>query len=754
LEQKELVPVRQNTHLIKALSRLKEIGASINGLGMAHDLPTTLHLIVEGAVRAVAIGNENEAGAAASAVIWVYDEGRGDFDAHSRVSAGEPEGASFDDFPRPDGLGRQAIRQRRRILSYQTGVPDIHPLKQKAGARALVCYPLMTNDEVVGVLYVYRCDNRHFDEVELLILDNFVQLAAMTIHHGRQVGGLNEALSRKVREMEKLRRASDLISSRANLPEMLKEILVMGLDMTAAQYGSFEMYDKAQNLLVTGALAGSKARVENEPPLPLNEESVVGRAACRRESQRIDDLHDPQWLEIYKPLLEGQKMRSELAVPLIGAGGRLEGVLNIESPQPNAFSKEDQQLLEALATQAVIAIQEIRLLDAMQEIVQVLLTSPLDDLLKLIVDRACALINVPTGYLWIVTGPDTLTLRHSTEDERIGQELPLKQSFTGQAIRLKKPIVIDDVRSDPDFLNPTLAQEKGWVSAIVVPLLGPGADESPVGSFSLYDTRLRDFSEWDKKVLTCLANHAAVAIRDAEQLAQLQATQQRQAIAETFAAVGDVGANLLHQLNNKFGAISVRVQGIEDKCAPALKSWPYLAENLQDIAQSTRQAMTIVRDSMAQLQPASPAFVDILPCIERALRRAEPPATVEITLGDLAQLPRVWAGERQLEMVFYNLIDNALKAISGQGKLYITGREQEHQVAVSFADTGPGIPPEKQNQIFEFTPVAEQSAAGRLGFGLWWVKIFVDRFGGRVEANSRPGQGSIFTVWLLQEEKS
>jgi signal transduction histidine kinase len=283
----------------------------------------------------------------------------------------------------------------------------------------------------------------------------------------------------------------------------------------------------------------------------------------------------------------------------------------------------------------------------------------------------------------------------------------------------------------------------------VVPLLTSDDTDNPVGSFSLYANQLRDFSDWDKRLLTCLANHAAVAIRDAGQLAQLQLTRQRQATAETFAAVGDVSANLLHQLNNKFGAISLRVQGIEDKCAEALDAWPYLAENLRGIAQSTRHAMAIVRDSMAQLHPSESQPVEIQLCLERALQRARPPSTIEVMQQEgLKNLPRVRAGEKQLEMVFYNLIHNAQKAMGGKGELRITGQQQNNGVTVAIADTGPGILPEEIEQIFEFTPATAQSNDGRLGFGLWWVKTFVDRFGGWVEVDSTPGEGSVFSVWL------
>jgi GAF domain-containing protein len=720
---------------------------------MGHDLPTTLKLIVENAVQAVAVGTDTaEAEPGASAVIWVYDEAQRAFDPNSRVSAGEPVGASTDDFPRPDGLGARAIQRRRRLLSYEERGRSIHPAKQAAGARSLACYPLIVGEEIVGLLYVYRCDERRFSEVELLLLDNFVNLAALAIRHGRQVGGMTRALARKVSELEKLGRASRLVSSRTNFDETVQEILAIGLDMTAAQYGSFELYDKKSNQLVIKALAGRPEGVASGPPLPANEQSVVGWVASRRQSLLITDLQEPPWQSIYKPLPVGRPMRSELAVPLIGTGGGLEGVLNIESPLPQAFTAEDQRLLEALATQTVIALQEIRLLDALQEIVGALLAPDLDELLRLVIDRACDLINVPVASIWTIADANTLVLRQSTAGHRRGRQLPLDRSLTGRAIRLRQPIAIDDVRVHPDFHHKELAIEQGWVSAIVVPLLIPDESGRALGSFSLYTTELRDFSDWDKKLLICLANHAAVAIQDAEQLAQLKQARERQATAETFAAVGDVAANLLHQLNNKVGAISARVQGIEDKCADVLTTSPYLVNNLREIEASARQAMNIVRESMTHLRPLERQSVNLALCLERALRRAAPNPAIKIVRAGLVELPCALAGEQQLEMVFYNLIDNALKAMDGAGELRLTGAWSGAEVCVTVADTGPGIAPEMRPHLFEFAAAKAQTQ--QLGFGLWWVKTFVDRFGGRVLVESVPGQGSAFTVWLPAEKST
>lgn len=557
------------SNLIKTLAALNEIETSINRLGMGVDLTVTLRLIVDNAVRAVAAGGD-DAGAQpnASAVIWVYDQLRQNFDLALRVSAGEPDGASLDDVPRSGGLGRRAIRRRQRLLSYEEMGVQIHPAKQAAGARSLVCCPLVVGDEVVGLLYVYRCDERHFNESELLILDNFVNLAAMAIYHSRQMGGMARALARKVNELERLRWAAQLISSRANWQDTFQEILRMGLEMTAAQYGSFRLYEKTTGLLNIVALAGRKEGMAEAAPLPVDEKSVVGSVALHKQSLLIPDLHAAPWQTIYHPLPADREMRSELAAPLIGGGGWLEGVLNIESPRPNAFTEDDRNLLEALATQAVLALQEIRLLDAMQEIAEVLLTAEEDELLKLIVDRACDLINASVGSIWTTSDTKTLVLQQSTQGYKRAKQLPLDDSFTGQAIRQQRPITIDDVRAHPAFKYRELAVEQGWVSAIVVPLVTPGDRGRALGCFSLYSDHRREFTDWDKKLLTCLANHAAIAIQNAKGVAELKQAydlSDREREVLTLLIQGQTNKEIAEKLIVSVNTVKKHVQSIFSK---------------------------------------------------------------------------------------------------------------------------------------------------------------------------------------------
>ena len=733
---------------LAALASLNRIGAAINAIGSEGQSGTeaALRLIVESAIKVVP---------GSSAVIYTYDPDRAAFNPSSRVSAGEEAPPVPLDVPRPGGLGMRAIEQRRRILSYEERDLAIHPGKLQAGARVGACFPLVVAEQVMGCLYVDLREERPFSQLELLMLDNFVNQAAMAIYHARRLSAVQRDLARREEELSRLRRAGLLISSRLGLEETLQAILQMALEVTGARYGIFRLTDRSGENLITRAIAGDELSRPLVEALPINCTSVMGWVARQRQPLCIPDLRAEPWARIYYPLDSELEMRSELAVPLIGAGGRLEGVLNLESPRVGAFSEQDSHLLQALATQAVIAIQEVRLLDALQEMAGRVLTQPCQQVLDRLAELACDLLDAAASAIWVLEG-DHLALRAASAGYSHGEMLPLHGSLVGQAVLTRRPVTAEDVRTDPRFSRPDLARAHGWVRALVVPMLSSG-DREVLGALSVYSAgaELGRFaeSEWDKKVLTCLAHYAALAVHNAARQEALRAAQEQQAVAETFAAVGDIAANLLHQLNNKVGTIPVRVQGIEDKCKSLLQADPYLAANLAEIEASARAAMETVRDNLYYLRPISLVPVDVAACARAALSAAKVPAGVSVRTLGLEALPPVLAAERSLALVFSNLVENAVDAMGASGTLVIGGAAHEGWVEVSVSDSGPGIAPELQGRIFEFSfSHASPARAGKLGFGLWWVKTLMARLGGSVAVESDGRQGTTFRLRLPRAE--
>ncbi len=728
--------------LLEVLNRLNQIGAAINRIGPRDSsVQETLHLIVESATRVVP---------GASAVIYTYDPEAGVFDLTSRVSAGEPADALPEDAPRPGGIGVRAIREHRRVLSYEEPDLDIHPAKVRSGARAMACFPLIVAGQPVGALYVYLHQERRFEELELLALENFVNQAAMAIYQARRLASVRRDLARREDELNRLHRAGLLISSRLRLEETLEAILQMALEVTDARYGIFRLVDKSGQNLVTRACAGDLGRPLVET-LPMDEHSVMGWVALHRQPACIYDLRVEPWAHIYHPLDAELAMRSELAVPLIGAGGRLEGVLNLESPVVGAFSEQDSHLLQSLATQAVIAIQEARLLDALQEIAERLPAQPCQEVLNRLVELACELLDATASAIWRLDG-DALVLQVASAGHQHGERLPLDGSLVGQAVVERRAVQADDVRTDPRFAHQRLARLQGWGQALVVPLL-TGSTREPVGAFSVYRAVSAPgrLTEWDAKVLTCLGHYAALAAQNDARQKALREAQERHAIAETFAAMGDVAANVLHHLNNKVGAISVRVQGIQDKCQAALLADPYLAMNLDEIERSASQAMEAVRESLAHLHPISLVPVNAIECVKAALGEVNLPEGIRVTLEGLDNLPAVAAAQRSLTLVFTNLLQNAAEVLHGAGEITIRGLARGDWVEIAVSDSGPGIPPESHERIFEFDYSGGiSSRPGRLGFGLWWVKTLMMRLGGSVAVESDGAHGATFRLRLPQ----
>ena len=744
--------------LAEVLSSLNRIGAAISRMGAGDRvrLEDILRLIVESAVEVVPD---------ASAVIYAYDPRGQRFDPRLRVAAGRHSLPLPGDEPRGNGMGARAVREGRRVLSYEEPDLDIHPVKRAAGARAVACFPLMAADTPLGVLYVYLYEERRFTPVELLMLENFVNQAAIAMYHARRLADVRRDLARKEEELRRLRHAGLIISSRWRLQDTLETILQMALEVTGARYGILRLVDESGENLVTRAIAGERLSRPAVESLPINATSITGWVAKYRQPLCIPDVRQSPWSRIYYPLDYDLEMRSELAVPLVGANGRLEGVVNLESPQVAAFSDEDRHLLQALASQAVIAIQEARLLDALQDLAWRVLTEPQDRVFARVVDLARSLLNAATSAIWILEG-DALVLAAAGEGHTPGERLPLEGSLTGQCIASREAVLSANVQEDPRFYRPDLARGQGWGPALIVPMLVGDARE-PVGAISVYwpQAHLRKtsppqaeedplpgsptVSDWDRKVLTILAHYAALAVHNARHREALQRAQEQRAVAEAFAALGDVAANVLHQLNNKVGTIPVRVQGIEDKCGDVLATHPYLAENLQAIEESARAALTAVRDSLGLLRPVHRAAVRVAPCVNEAVLKADLPPRVQVHVHGLEALPPVLADRRSLTLVFVNLLQNAAEAMDAAGRVTVRGRVDGDDVVITVTDTGPGIPPEVQPHVFDLNFSRRQGDRGhRLGFGLWWVKALMVRLGGTVRVESDGARGSTFVLSL------
>jgi GAF domain-containing protein len=365
-----------------------------------------------------------------------------------------------------------------------------------------------------------------------------------------------------------------LISSHTSFNDTLDSILKMALEVTDAKYGIFRLVNKTGTQLVAHSVAGENLVKPATESLPIDCHSVMGTVAIEREPLIISDLREEPWKDVYYPFDHELTMRSELAVPLIGASGRLEGVLNLESPQLNAFSKQDRYIMQILATQAVAAIQEVRLLDAIQEITALVLTESLQRVYQALVEKASDLLNVPCALLWL-REENNLVIQAASNPGLQGWRVDLADSHTGR-ITLKGAAAISwETKADlPENINGI----NQFGPCLIVPILTPGESihsSRPSGALSIFyaGDGQHDFDQvdWDKNVLTILSDYATLAIQNAAHQEAVKAAQERHTVTEAFAAIGDIASNLMHRLNNKIGSLPVRTRASKTKAEPPLK---------------------------------------------------------------------------------------------------------------------------------------------------------------------------------------
>jgi signal transduction histidine kinase len=395
----------------------------------------------------------------------------------------------------------------------------------------------------------------------------------------------------------------------------------------------------------------------------------------------------------------------------------------------------------------------------LREITTILLTQPLQPVHQNLVEKACDLLNVPFAVLWLVDN-DQLVIQASSNPKIQGFRVNISDTQTGKAVLAGNPVVSMDAWKD---IPENLAEMLNLGPCLIAPLSAPQDAinlSGFIGALSIYYSLdgLSDIeqADWDKNVLNIFAHYAVLAIQSADHQDAIRQAQERHTVSEAFAAIGDIASNLLHQLNNKIGTIPVRIEGIHDKSAGTLAADQYLSSNLSEIERSATDAIQVVRENLFLLRPIKFSAVSPKAAVETAIASHQLPSDVRILHDNLEDLPDVHACPQRLPLVFTNLLDNAVRVLQGKGEIFITGKTLEKNVEIRVRDTGPGIAHDLQEQIFEFnysTQSPDQS--GNLGFGLWWVKTLMARFGGAisVESDGRFGTTFVLELPISEDEK-
>lgn len=249
----------------------------------------------------------------------------------------------------------------------------------------------------------------------------------------------------------------------------------------------------------------------------------------------------------------------------------------------------------------------------------------------------------------------------------------------------------------------------------------------------------------DDQLLTLRSLHKLLdldlaIIEDAYQ-AEYLARQQR---AERMAAIGQVAGGIAHELRNPLNVIKTSVYYLLNARNPTPAK---TAEHLERIQKQVGMADGVITalSNFARLPLPNMQPFELRPCLEETLGTLQVPENVRVELDFDGELPPAVGDQSQLQIVFRNLIRNAIDAMPQGGSVTIRGRSTPEGVSVSVSDTGSGITEENLGRIME--PLFTTKARG-IGLGLAMARAIVEKHGGRLLVTSPAGAGATFSVLL------
>lgn len=430
---------------------------------------------------------------------------------------------------REGGLTWQVIESGKPIIIPDVqSDPRVKRYVKDMGVKALMRVPVQvwrTHDDrhdirTIGALSVNTTYERKFSERDVNLLQSLANQAAIAITNAELLELTKSDLDRQVAELNALAEIDDSITS-ASLDAVLKKILSTATQIINFDDGALHLMDASGDYLEKKAHYGTPWKPGAPDKFQIGKLGVSGWVAEKKRTARIANVHSEEWEDIY--VETNPETNSELDVPLLDKGDQLVGLISLQSSKLNAFSEGDQRLMEALARQAVIAInnqKRYNILGAINEVGKAISsTLDLNKVLPLILERGLDLVGAPTGNIMLYDkGNNNLWMVHGRGiiPGRMGRRQKIGDGIVGLAARDRKPYRIADVTEEP-WRDIYIKSIEGTKSELAVPMLYKDKDQIIlVGVLNAECPRKGDFSEDDEKLFEALADQAVIAIRNAE----------------------------------------------------------------------------------------------------------------------------------------------------------------------------------------------------------------------------------------------
>ena len=430
--------------------------------------------------------------------------------------------------------------------AYIERYPQTVAAVELGGVRTFLSVPMLKEGDLIGAFALSRQEVRPFTDKQIALVTNFAAQAVIALENARLLNDLRQRTSDLTESLEQQTATANVLrvisSSSTDIQPVLDTIVRTAGELCASEYAAlFRLRDGNYHAAAWNNAAAEWVKYYSDHTISLDRGSLVGRTALERSAIHIVDcLADPEYA-MHEPARLGRQ-RSMLGVPLLNNGIAI-GVIGLLRTVVKPFTDKQIELVTAFADQAVIAIENTRLLNelreslqeqtATSEVLQVISGSPgeLEPVFASMLEKAVRICDATFGNIYRWDGEALqLIATHNTppayaEHRRHSPFRAGQNNAVAQMIVSKKVVHVLDAAANETYATrrePTVvaAVELGKIrSSLVVPML---KEEELIGAFIVSRQEVRPFTEKQIALVTNFAAQAVIAIENARLLNELR----------------------------------------------------------------------------------------------------------------------------------------------------------------------------------------------------------------------------------------